>query len=117
MPLVNFVNEKKQVQVPEGANLRKAAREAGIQLYQGHEKYVNCQGFGLCGSCCLLVNKGRENASPMGWLERMRLRMSLLFLDPSYEDRRRLACQTKVNGDMDVQTRPPMNLFGENFFS
>lgn len=117
MPLVNFVNEKKQVQVPVGANLRKAAMEAGVQLYQGPDKYLNCHGLGTCGSCCLLVNKGWENASPMGWWERLRLRMSLMFLDPAYEDRRRLACQTKVNGDMEVQTRPPINWFGENFFS
>jgi len=29
----------------------------------------------------------------------------------------RLACQTKVNGDITVETTPPLNLFGENFFS
>jgi ferredoxin len=29
----------------------------------------------------------------------------------------RLACQTRVNGDITVTTCPPMNLFGENFFS
>ena len=29
----------------------------------------------------------------------------------------RLACQTKVHGDITVETKPPLNLFGENFFS
>jgi len=33
------------------------------------------------------------------------------------EDTMRLACQTRVNGDITVTTCPPMNLFGENFFS
>ncbi|MGD9648692.1 MAG: 2Fe-2S iron-sulfur cluster-binding protein [Pirellulales bacterium] len=117
MPLVNFVNVKKQVQVPEGTNLRNAALEAGVPVYQGLDRVFNCHGMGTCGSCCVLMNKGAENASPMSWWERMRLRMSLFFLDPAYEDRRRLACCTRVNGDMEVQTCPPMNWCGENFFS
>jgi hypothetical protein len=29
----------------------------------------------------------------------------------------RLACQSKVMGDVEVHTCPPLNLFGENFFS
>jgi asparaginyl-tRNA synthetase len=33
------------------------------------------------------------------------------------EDTMRLACQTTVNGDLEVQTQPPLNLYGENFFS
>jgi hypothetical protein len=28
-----------------------------------------------------------------------------------------LACRTKVLGDMEVETGPELNLFGENFFS
>jgi hypothetical protein len=33
------------------------------------------------------------------------------------EQTMRLACRTTVHGDIEVQTRPPLNLFGENFFS
>ncbi len=33
------------------------------------------------------------------------------------EDTMRLACQTLVNGDMEVETGPELNLFGDNFFS
>jgi hypothetical protein len=33
------------------------------------------------------------------------------------EDTMRLACRTKVLGDMEVETGPELNLFGENFFS
>jgi hypothetical protein len=29
----------------------------------------------------------------------------------------RLSCQVKVMGDMEVETGPKLNLFGENFFS
>ena len=33
------------------------------------------------------------------------------------EDTLRLACCTKVNGDVDVVSGPELNLTGENFFS
>ena len=29
----------------------------------------------------------------------------------------RLACCTTVHGDIEVESGPPVNLFGENFFS
>lgn len=35
MPIIKFIKEKKEIEVPRGANLRKAALEAGINLYQG----------------------------------------------------------------------------------
>jgi hypothetical protein len=34
-----------------------------------------------------------------------------------HEDTMRLACQTTVHGDMEVQTNPQIDLYGENFFS
>ena len=115
MPIVNFVNEKKQVQVPEGSNLRKVAREAGVQLYPGIHKLFNCHGLAQCGTCRVLIVKGMENASRMGWRERLRLKMSMAFI--GNEETMRLSCQTKVMGDVEVRTKPPLNLYGENFFS
>lgn len=114
MPVLNFVNEKKLVQVPEGTNLRSAALEAGIQLYPHVHQVLNCHGLGSCGSCSVLITKGMDNASPKGFKEKGRLALSLAAIG---QDNMRLACQTLVNGDMDVVTRPPMNWFGENFFS
>lgn len=115
MPIVNFVNEKKQIQVPEGANLRTEALKAGVPLYPNVHQYVNCRGFSMCASCRVLITQGQENASPMTVMEKLRLKPSFVYI--GNEDTMRLACQTKVQGDMDVVTRPPMNLFGENFFS
>jgi len=115
MPVVNFVNEKKQIQVPAGANLRQEAIKAGIQLYPHIHRLLNCHGLAQCGSCRVRIVKGMENASPMGTLEKLRLKPSFAYI--GNEETMRLACQTLVNGDMDVETRPPLNLFGENFFS
>jgi Na+-transporting NADH:ubiquinone oxidoreductase subunit NqrF len=33
------------------------------------------------------------------------------------EETMRLACQTKVMGDIEVESSPELNLFGDNFFS
>ncbi|HEV2971611.1 MAG TPA: 2Fe-2S iron-sulfur cluster-binding protein [Pirellulales bacterium] len=117
MPIVTFVNEKKEIQVPEGANLRKEAMRAGIQVYSGIHKLPigNCHGLSLCGSCRVLVTKGIENASPIGTAERMRLKVSMAYV--GNEDTMRLSCQTQVMGDMTVETRPALNLYGDNFFS
>jgi ferredoxin len=115
MPIINFVNEKKEIQVPEGANLRTEALQAGIQLYPHVHQLLNCHGLGQCGSCRVLITRGIENASPMGIVEKLRLKVS--FAHIGHEDTMRLSCQTRVMGDMTVQTRPPLDLFGENFFS
>jgi ferredoxin len=115
MPTIKFINEKKEIQVPEGANLRSEAKRAGVQVYQGPDKYLNCHGFGMCGSCRVEILKGMENTSPPGILERARMSASMDYI--GNEATMRLACQTEVLGDIEVKTRPPINWFGENFFS
>ena len=129
MPLVKFIKENKEIDVPEGANLRKEAIKAGINTHQGvngfgatANKFLNCHGLGQCGTCRVKITKGMENASPMRFLEKMRFYNPLPDPIPcmSYignEETMRLACQTLVNGDMEVETGPPLNLFGDNFFS
>ena len=71
MPKVTFVNEKQEIEVPAGANLRQEARKAGVQLYKGPFRLLNCHGLGLCGTCLVLVKKGgsiRKGASVASWL-------------------------------------------------
>ncbi len=115
MPVVKFVNEKKEIEVPEGANLRQEALKAGVNLYPGIHKYLNCRGFAQCASCRVLITQGQENAGSKGILEKARLVCSFAYI--GHEQTMRLACQTQVLGDMTVETQPPLNLFGDNFFS
>jgi hypothetical protein len=66
--------------------------------------------------------KGMENTSPMGMIEKIRFHNPLPDPLPSLayvgnEATMRLACQTLVNGDIEVETSPHLDLFGENFFS
>ena len=121
MPSVKFVNEKKTIEVPEGANLRREALKAGIELYPGVHKYFlfNCHGLGHCGSCCVKMRKGKENVRPQGWREKLRLTLGMFTsaARKGHEDELRLACMTQVMGDIEVETKPDiMNLHGERFW-
>jgi ferredoxin len=114
MPKVVFVNEKRDVEVSQGANLRREAQKAGIEIYRGPERYLNCRGNGLCGTCRVLVAKGMENLSPKGLLERFKLATMLSSI--GHEDDMRLACKVQVLGDCSIVTKPALNLSGENFW-
>ncbi|MER3417309.1 MAG: ferredoxin [Gemmataceae bacterium] len=115
MPKVVFVNEKKEIEVPVGANLREEALRAGIPLYRGIHRLVNCRGKGLCGTCRVYVRKGMEHLSPKRLLERIRLAM-MPFANIGHENEVRLACQCQVLGDCEIVTRPRKDLYGENFW-
>jgi ferredoxin len=114
MPKVTIINEKKEIEVPQGANLREALQGAGVPVYQGLSRYLNCFGHGTCGTCRLLVKKGMENLSPKGKMEKFTLFRMMSAI--GHEDEMRLSCQCQVNGDISVEVRPSMNLSGENFW-
>jgi ferredoxin len=136
MPTVKFVKEKKEVEVPEGTNLRAAAVQAGINLNQGVNgygasinKYINCTNLsmgissGSCGTCRVNILKGMEKTNPLTTMEWLHFKTPFM-IDPiptmayiGNEDKMRLACCVKVMGDMEVESGPEVNLFGENFFS
>ena len=117
MPIVKFVKEKKEIEVPDGANLRNEAIKAGINLNQGLNgigqtlnKYVNCFGMGMCGTCRVLVTKGMDNTNKMTFSEKTKFKM-VLTPDPvpalafvGHEDTMRLACCTTVHGDIEVES-------------
>jgi len=129
MPVVKFIKENKEIEVPKGANLRKEAIKAGINVHQGVNgfgaglnKIINCHGLGQCGTCRVKITKGMENTSAMGFIENVRFHNPLPDPLPclSYignEDTMRLACRVQVLGDIEVETGPTLDLFVENFFS
>jgi ferredoxin len=95
MPIVRFVNEFRQVEVATGANLRTVALEAGIAIDRQHFLGLSCKNRGLCGQCKVWIKDRTVGAtSPRTWKE------SLFFR--KLKGWRRLACQVKVLGDMDV---------------
>ncbi len=130
MPIIKFIKEKKEIEAPVGANLRNEALKAGVNphsLLNGmgaaiSRALINCHGLGQCGTCRVKIVRGMENTSPMGLIEKIRFHNPLPDPLPALayvgnEDTLRLACQTLVNGDIEVETAPQLDLFGENFFS
>lgn len=129
MPVIKFVKEKVEIEVPAGSNLRKEAKKAGVNVYQGINgfgagayKYLNCMGLGVCGTCYVNIVKGMENTNPMNVVEKIHFKVPIPNPMPALtavanEDKIRLACQVQVNGDIEVETGPELDLFGENFFS
>jgi ferredoxin len=118
MPKVTFVNEKKEIEVPQGANLRREAVKAGVQLYRGMDRYLNCRGLGLCGTCRVLVKSGMENLNPRTLMEKLNLNLHPLtsFAYIGHEEEMRLSCQVRVNGDCSIATKPEFNVSGDNFW-
>ena len=143
MPVVKFIKEKIEITVPEGANLRTEAVRAGVNLNKAVagvtdgidnfvasvNKYVNCSTLtmgvfsGSCGTCRVKIVKGMENTNKFTTKEWIRFKTPLIP-DPlpalayvGNEATMRLACCTTVHGDIEVESGPPLNLFGENFFS
>ncbi|NJK49138.1 (2Fe-2S)-binding protein [Candidatus Gracilibacteria bacterium] len=93
MPTVNAFG--KTIACPEGANLRKVLIENGIELYNGNAKIINCMGIGSCGTCAVEIE---GEVSEPNWKDKTR--RSLPPHSPAKN--RRLACQTKVLGDIRV---------------
>jgi ferredoxin len=111
MPKVKFMDEGKEIEVTAGANLRRVALANGIQLYPGIHRFLNCRGLAQCGSCMVLLKNGSgAHASRKGLLETLRL--SLGWAAIGHEGEARLACQTRVEGDLEVRTQPEFNWFG-----
>jgi ferredoxin len=98
VPTIRFEQEAQQVGCIEGANLRKAALDAGINPYKGLNNLNNCGGVGQCGTCVMEVVEGMNNLSPRSDVEEV----YLADRPANY----RLSCRTSVNGDVTVRTRP-----------
>jgi ferredoxin len=98
VPTIRFEQEGQQVGCIEGANLRKAAVDAGINPYKGLNNLNNCGGVGQCGTCVVEVVEGMQNLSPRSDVEQV----YLADRPANY----RLSCRASVNGDVTIRTRP-----------
>jgi ferredoxin len=93
MPTVTA--QGKTFECPQGANLRQVLLQNGVELYNGATSSLNCHGLGTCGTCAVQVEGA---VSEPEWRERTRR-----SLPPhSLAQNRRLACQTKVLGNIKV---------------
>lgn len=124
MPTIRFLREGIEVEVEKGTNLRQAALEAGIQVYQKPWSYgLNCHGLGHCGTCRVAVkNDTMDGCSGLSLMERFHFQVGNPFSAPPLinvfgyignEDEWRLSCQVQVEDDIEVLTRPSVNYSGD----
>ncbi len=98
MPTIKFLKENQDIVAADGANLREKALQNGVDIYRLKGKLMNCGGYGQCGTCVVEIVEGIENLSPKTQFEERKLRKK----PANY----RLACQTLVNGEVSVNTKP-----------
>ena len=96
MPTVEFLVEKKKINIGKFANLREAALKHGIDVYVGMDRLANCKGHGMCGTCTMEIVEGAENLSPKTKIEGFQLK--------GKPGNVRLSCQTEVLGNICVIT-------------
>jgi ferredoxin len=97
MPKVVFVNEHRIVQIASGKNLKTLAIELGVNPHREFFRGLNCGYLGLCGACQLWVKPSAPNA-----ISRPNFREKMAGM----RGERRLACQVRVLGDIEVTTMP-----------
>jgi len=88
MPIVRYLKEGKEVEVPVGASILQASQESGMP-----EGYA-CGGVCACSTCHVYVKKGGELLSEMEDDEND-------ILDKAFDVRStsRLGCQAKIERD------------------
>lgn len=81
------------IAVSDGVTLRDALNRQSVEIRQV------CGGNAMCGTCRCRVLAGADNLSPPGRMERDRLH------EIYRRDGWRLACQTTVHGDVEIEVR------------
>ena len=101
MPTVQF--DGREIECERGAVLRDVLRAAGLSPHNGATERLNCGGRSTCGTCAVVVDGPVSEPTT-----RERIRTTL---PPLRGSEVRLACQTRVEGDVTV--RKPLGIWGE----
>ena len=94
MPIIKYRGQEIKCRV--GDNLRKVLLDANLSPHNQTASWLNCNGFGTCGTCAVEV-KGQT--SPLTKVEQWRLN----FPPHHLKNNLRLACQCKVKGDLELK--------------
>lgn len=95
MPTITFLPANTTVETPVGTSVLVAALAHGVHLEHA------CGGFCACTTCHVLVERGAEALSEMGWDEEDKLDTC-----EGLTMRSRLGCQAKVQGDVVLRIPP-----------
>lgn len=94
MPTIEF--RGREIECERGRILRDVLLEAGESPHNGRADWLNCRGHGTCGTCAVAIEgTGSEPTAAE------RRRLSIPPHDP--DAGLRLACQTRVQGDLEIR--------------
>ena len=92
------IPDNKIVVASHGESILEAVLNGKIPLNH------SCGGFGTCGTCRIIVEKGQENLAPRNEIEAEMAR------DRGFGPNERLACQTSVCVNLIIQIpKPPID--------
>jgi ferredoxin len=98
---LHFRKENVTAHVADGANLRQACLDHGVDPYPALGGLLSCRGKGFCGTCMVDVDDAGKLSAPTPrearWLRKHR---------PASLPNARLSCQAQVRGDCTVTTDP-----------
>lgn len=97
MPTVSFRGD--EIECENGDTLRDVLVSAEESPHNGRSDVLNCGGHATCGTCAVSVE---GEVSPPTSAEERRLSFPPHDADAGL----RLACQTRVEGDVDVEKYP-----------
>lgn len=103
MPTVSF--DGVDIECAEGAVLRDVLRAAGHTPHNGRAETLNCRGLGSCGTCAVGLTSVDDGDPPVSE-PTLRECARLSFPPHTPESGLRLACQTRVYGDVVVEKYP-----------
>lgn len=113
MPVIQFENEHKSLDVLPGTNLRTAALKSGISLYNPLKRvfHINLNAGPIkfpCGSDIVEIQdgKGTNPRSP----EEEKIISGRFLIKRKVTPNLRLACQVQVKGDLIVRTQPKVDI-------
>lgn len=106
MPRIHYGSHA--IDARPGERLRDALHRAGASPHNGRARWLNCKGFGTCGTCAVRVEGPVEPPSPS-------LRERARFHVPPHvpDSPLRLACQVRV-GDEDLTVRKHPGFWGQH---
>jgi ferredoxin len=109
MPVVTTIEPARTIEVAEGSNLRTVLLRNGIPPYRGKDRFLNCFGHGLCGTCRVEVVDGK-GAPPVTPLEDAALVGLAPFYARQIPKNVRLSCRIDVTKDLTLRMYPPVLL-------
>ncbi len=91
MPKIKILNNNMEIEVAEGTSILEAMLDNDVDINN------DCGANGVCGTCQVHIEDGHDHLSEMSAEE-----LELLEMTEYTPGKSRLACQTRIYGDVEL---------------